>query len=472
MRRCVLYLRVSTDEQAEGYSIQIQKERLIAYCKAKGWVIVRIFVDAGWSGSNLQRPAMEEMMEYVQEGNCDMVLVHKLDRLSRSQKDTMYLIEDLFLPNKVDFVSMQESFDTSTPFGIAMVGILSVFAQLERMNIKDRTFGGRVERAKEGLWHGGGTDPIGYDYVDGNLEVNETEAEQVRMVFNLYASGHSFTDIKEQMEGYRTKHGDWHHTETITSVLENELYTGTVHFNGERTPESHTAIISPVLFEKVQFMRERQKQARWALQPSKHLLTGLLHCRKCGSRYFAKKAPNGNYFYTCHSRAKVNKRMVKDPDCKNKNWPEHELDQFITDRVLHLAKHPDTIYDIIADEKAALEDGGQILDNPHAEEIRRIDEEISRNMELYQQDQIPVDVISEKINELYSKKMRLLSEEEKKEQRRIVKDFHIENVRLLLREISSTWGHVEMEYRQKVLSDLIDKVELDEGNIKIRWSFA
>ena len=108
---------------------------MLAFCKAKGWVCVDIFIDPGYSGATLERPAMERMIQAVEEGKIDVVLVTKLDRLSRSQKDTLYLIEELFLPNGVDFVSVAESFDTTTSFGRAMVGILSVFAQYVRYSL-------------------------------------------------------------------------------------------------------------------------------------------------------------------------------------------------------------------------------------------------------------------------------------------------------------------------------------------------
>ena len=92
------------------------------------------------------------------------MVVYKLDRLSRSQKDTLFLLEELFIPNNVEFYSMNENFDTSTPYGKAMIGILSVFAQLERENIRERTRMGMYERVKSGLWMGGGAIPFGYDY--------------------------------------------------------------------------------------------------------------------------------------------------------------------------------------------------------------------------------------------------------------------------------------------------------------------
>ncbi|HBG12143.1 MAG TPA: integrase, partial [Clostridium sp.] len=134
VKRTALYIRVSTTEQAqEGYSIGEQKERLEQYVKAMGWIISGEYIDPGFSGSNTDRPALNKLIDEINQH--DIVLVYKLDRLSRSQKDTMLLIEDVFLKNDVDIVSMSESFDTSTPFGRAAIGLLATFAQLERENI-------------------------------------------------------------------------------------------------------------------------------------------------------------------------------------------------------------------------------------------------------------------------------------------------------------------------------------------------
>ena len=187
--RVALYVRVSTVEQAqEGYSIDEQKRRLVDYCKARGWIVAEVLVDPGYSGSNLNRPGIQTLISHIK--NYDMALVYKLDRLSRSQRDTLYLIEQVFLPNHVDFVSLNESFDTSTPFGRAMIGILSVFAQLEREQIKERTAMGRLARWREGKSMSS-RPPIGYDYDPeaGTLVVNEYEAAQIRLVYQLYLGG-------------------------------------------------------------------------------------------------------------------------------------------------------------------------------------------------------------------------------------------------------------------------------------------
>ena len=142
-----LYIRVSTDSQAEeGYSIDAQKEQLAAYCTMKGLKDYEFYIDGGWSGSNIERPEIQRLIKDCEDGRISHVVVFKLDRLSRSQKDTLYLIEDVFNPNEVSFVSLNESMDTATPMGRLMLGILSAFAQLERENIRLRTRMGMLER--------------------------------------------------------------------------------------------------------------------------------------------------------------------------------------------------------------------------------------------------------------------------------------------------------------------------------------
>ena len=127
--RVAIYCRVSTEQQVDNYSIDFQKERTKAFCASKGWEKVTEYIDGGFSGSNTQRPALQKLIEDINQKKVDVVIVYRLDRLSRSQRDTLYLIEELFLPNNVEFISLNETIDTSTPFGRAMIGILSVFAQ-------------------------------------------------------------------------------------------------------------------------------------------------------------------------------------------------------------------------------------------------------------------------------------------------------------------------------------------------------
>src|SRR5690625_2306065 len=198
--KVALYVRVSTKEQLEGYSIDEQKEKLKAYAMSKDFTVTKIYTDGGHSGANIDRPAMKQLIQDV--NNYDAVIVHKLNRLSRSQKDTLYLIEDVFIKNNVEFISLTESLDTSTPFGRAMIGVLSAFAQLDREMITDQLTMGRIARAKDGYYHGGDPDksPTGYDYIDGNLVINEYEADCIRYIYDEYLKGKGYGAIYQDIQ--------------------------------------------------------------------------------------------------------------------------------------------------------------------------------------------------------------------------------------------------------------------------------
>ena len=469
MKKVILYIRVSTISQAEeGYSISEQKERLLAYCKAHGYMVVDIIIDAGHSGSNLKRPGIQLIIEKAQEKEFDKVIVLKLDRLSRSQRNTMYLIEDVFLANGIDFVSMHESFDTSSAFGRAMVGILSVFAQLELETIKERTLAGRTGRAKKGKWHGGGTEPIGYDYINGKLEINPEEAKQVKMVYQMYLHGHTVTDISLKMQGYKTKHGDWSNLQTVSTVLDNELYAGVVHFNDVRTPESHTPIINPETAARVHYMRHRNRRDKFQAKESEYLLTGFVFCKRCGARYFARKYPNGNVFYCCHSRAKKNKKMVKDLTCKNDTWSRADLEAIVENQVKEVIEKPQLISEYIKKGRAE-NDSASHQKTAYIEEIDSINTQISRLMDLYKDDRVPVGEIAQQIEALHNRKMEL-SPRSKQDEKGPVKPFFVESLKLMIRGV--LWDELPIERKRHLLRQLIDTIDIDGENVSIKWAFV
>lgn len=253
-----IYIRVSTQEQAnEGYSIDAQTDRLTSYCKSRDWKIYNTYIDGGFSGSNTNRPALHQLMQDIQDKKLNCVLVYKLDRLSRSQKDTLYLIEDVFLKNKIDFVSLNENFDTSSPFGRAMIGILSVFAQLEREQIKERSLMGRIERAKNGLWHGGGFEPFGYNYINGQLIVNEYEATIVQDAFDLFLQKLPIHRINRIIS---EKYGKEFHETVLRSILSTRLYTGKISYLGGIYDGQHQAIITEDTFKAAETLLAYRKK--------------------------------------------------------------------------------------------------------------------------------------------------------------------------------------------------------------------
>jgi site-specific DNA recombinase len=467
VRRAALYIRVSTLEQAqEGYSVGEQRERLIAYCKAQDWLIADIYVDGGYTGSNLNRPGIQKLMSETEK--FDVVLVYKLDRLSRSQRDTLYLIEEIFRPNKVDFVSMQESFDTSSPFGKAMIGLLAVFAQLEREQIKERTWMGRVARAKTGLHHGGGNIPIGYDYEDGKLIVNPYEAEQVRKIYEWYLSGASLKAITDKLQdaGYTNKYSSYNSWSSVRNILENETYIGRLHFGGVVVDHAHEAIITEEQFNAAQILRgKRREQFGSHAFQSKHVLTGLLFCGHCGGRYYLRNTGKYSY-YACYSRTKQMKNMIKDPNCQNKIWRAQDLEPIIEEKILALLRNPQ-----IAEELAAgkPKTAAPVSKNTDIERrIREIDRQIGKLMELYQQDDIPPELLGEKINRLYGEKTAL---ENSIAPVKETDAMPLDLVAELITNAAEIWDFADENQKRRILQSLISRIVLTDDQVDIEWAF-
>lgn len=467
MRRAALYIRVSTLEQAqEGYSVGEQRERLIAYCKAQDWLIADIYVDGGYTGSNLNRPGIQKLMSETEK--FDVVLVYKLDRLSRSQRDTLYLIEEIFRPNKVDFVSMQESFDTSSPFGKAMIGLLAVFAQLEREQIKERTWMGRVARAKTGLHHGGGNIPIGYDYEDGKLIVNPYEAEQVRKIYEWYLSGSSLKAITDKLQdaGYTNKYSSYNSWSSVRNILENETYIGRLHFGDVVVDHAHEAIITEEQFNAAQILRgKRREQFGSHAFQSKHVLTGLLFCGHCGGRYYLRNTGKYSY-YACYSRTKQMKNMIKDPNCQNKIWRAQDLEPVIEEKILALLRNPKIAEELAAGKPKA---AAPVSKNTDIERrIREIDRQIGKLMELYQQDDIPPELLGEKINRLYGEKTALENSIAPVEETNAMP---LDLVAELITNAAEIWDFADENQKRRILQSLISRIVLTDDQVDIEWAF-
>ena len=452
MIRGACYVRVSTDNQLENYSIEEQTARLRAYCKAKDITIVKMYTDGGYSGGSINRPALQQLLQEIESKNVDAVIVYKLDRLSRSQKDTLMLIEDKFLANSVDFISINENFDTSTPFGRAMIGILSVFAQLEKDQITERFTMGRIGRAKNGYFHGGGFAPTGYDYVDGNLIVNEYEALQVKELFKRFANGHTIHDCWQHMsKKYTTKYGAWKSETLIRNVLMNQVYIGKVKFKDVIYQGLHTPIITEDLFNEVQemFRTSRKGIDSFKRSPFKAntLLSSLVYCGKCGAKFHGE---HGNY--SCYSRTKGDKRYIIDPNCKNKKWKISELNKIVIDYIADL-------------------DFSKLVQTFQAEpnipdynnRLKEIDKQIEKLINLYQIGSIPIHTISKKIDELAKEKETLQDSMDSGSNPKIT----IKDLMAARENFMDLLSSGDLQEKRYCLTILIDKIIVDDEHVNI-----
>ena len=477
--RVVIYVRVSSKEQVDGYSIGEQIERLEKYADAMDWEIVKKFVDPGYSGGNTDRPGLKEMIKEVEKNDIDKVVVYKLDRLSRSQLDTLYLIEKVFLANNTDFVSMSENFDTSTPFGRAMIGILAVFAQLEREQIKERTMIGKEARAKEGKWGGGATEPIGYNYniPKDLLEVDDYEAMQVRELFDSFLKGMPLRSIETMFseKGYSHKHGTWD-TKAMRRVLKNKIYLGYIRYHDTYYPAEHTPIISEEVYERTQeLLAQRAEQYKeFYRKPGARTtyLGGMLYCKKCGGKYSKQMGGSSKYgklyYYSCYSRSKKVKKMIKDPNCKNKYWRMETLDEIILNEIKKLAIDPDYMKTLQNEKPVDTETTDKI--KIISDEIKNIDEQISRFMDLYGIGKFTIDQVSQKIDPLNEKRSALEKELSKiNSERGAITD---ERAFEIINSFEDVLERGDFDEIRLVIESLIYYIELDEDDVYIHWKFV
>lgn len=475
--RIALYVRVSSKEQVDGYSIGEQIDRLKKYCEAMGWTIFKIYTDPGYSGGNTDRPGLQDMMKDVVAGRIDKVVVYKLDRLSRSQLDTLYLIEKVFLANNTDFVSMSENFDTSTPFGRAMIGILAVFAQLEREQIKERMGMGKEARAKDGKWHGGATEPIGYDYnkVTEELKINDYEAMQVQELYELFLKGTPLRAVERlfKEKGYTHKHGVWD-PKTMRRVMRSKTYLGYIKHRDEWYPGDHDPIIDEETHRKaVKLLDNRAEQYRLSgVKPGAQTtyLGGLLHCKHCGGKY--TKQANGRttpktLWYMCYSRCKKVKAMIKDPNCKNKNWKMNELDALVFAEIKQLALDPDYI-------RNAQKEKVKESDAPNKiaiikKEIEKIDEQISRFMDLYGIGKFTIDQVSNKIDPLNDRRTSL--ERELESLNASTGELTEEETLRIVKNLEEALERDDFNEIRLIIETLIYYIEIDNEDVYIHWKF-
>ncbi len=467
-----LYPRVSTQEQAlHGNSIDEQIERMQNYCKAMGWNNYVIYNDAGFSGANTNRPALQNLIEDVKAGKIEKVIVYKLDRLSRSQLDTLYLIEKVFLANNCDFVSINENFDTATPFGRAMIGILAVFAQLEREQIKERMTMGKLARAKKGKTNCCAKPPIGYDYLNDNLIINDYESMLVKRIYNDYSSGKNISQIVKQLNtaGLYHKYGKWVNP-TVRKILTNKTYMGYVKHNDFFFDGNFPAIIVAKLFnavqEKIKDDSDRHIHKNIRAGKATSYLAGLIYCQQCGAKYFKRVSHKNNrkyFYYSCNSRVKTNKEYVTNPNCKNKHWKMDDLDNLIISEIKKLSidfQHTKT--------KNKKNDNSQfeILQK----KIDEINIQISKLIDLYSLNNIPVEILNKKTIELNEQKNNLEKELKflrKKQKSKLSYEKALNNIN----SFEAVLARGNFDEIRLVIETLIDKIAIDGDNITIYWAF-
>jgi DNA invertase Pin-like site-specific DNA recombinase len=256
--RCAIYTRKSTEEglDQEFNSLDAQRESCAAYIasqRAEGWIALPTpYDDGGYSGATLERPGLKRLITEIESGLVDVVVVYKIDRLSRALMDFSKLVE-VFDRHAVTFVSVTQAFNTTTSMGRLTLNILLSFAQFEREVIGERIRDKVAASRRRGMWMGGWT-PLGYDVVGRRLVVNEPEAALVRRIFTRFLELGSATLLARELqrEGFVTKQGRPFDKGILYRILKSRTYVGDALHKGAAYPGEHEALVDPVTFQRVQ----------------------------------------------------------------------------------------------------------------------------------------------------------------------------------------------------------------------------
>lgn len=453
-KHAALYIRVSTDFQAEeGYSIEAQQKKLEQYCAMKDIENYEIYIDGGFSGSSLDRPRIRDLIDDIVSDKISVVIVYKLDRLSRSQKDTVYFLEDVLEPTKTDFVSLNENFDTSTPYGKAMIGILSVFAQLERENIRERTRMGMTERVRSGKWMGGGRVPYGYTYnrERGILVIKPDEAKIVQEIYDLYLQGYSTTKLSEiyQFAGKDVM---------IANILDRITYTGAIKYNNEVIKGQHEPIIDDTTWNKVR--QQRIARSTVSASNSKYLLSGLIYCGICGSKMrYQQWGKNGLKIY-CYSQQKSNKCLIKNPECDNDKIDAHELEELVLADLFQKVNKTNPVNKTLTKRSNILE-VTQKQYNLCAAKLKRL-----YNLYATDGDELLLQTIEDNKEELNRLQKEL---DDEKALNKISEGIKIRHESI--NSIKTMWGKMSDIERKNALRTCIRRIEITKTDVVIKYLF-
>ncbi len=439
----VAYLRVSTETQTEKYGLDMQKQKILDYCEKKGVVIDKWYIDGGYSGSKLDRPDIQQLLDDAEKGIIGTVYIYKLDRMSRDVIDTLNLLYRVLPKYGVQVVSMTEDLKFENPMDKVMIGVNAIMGQYEREVIYMRTRAGMVERVKKGLWMGGGRVPFGYYYDrnDGILHPKEDEAEIVRKAYRLYIDGYSCERIAKML-GFK-----WERV--VIQILKRKSNIGMIEYKGKTYKGLHEPIIDEKTFYTAQeCMKKRSTNSHVS---NNNILTGLCYCGVCGARMRYQKW--GKYHkLICYSQQNTKEYMRKSDNCTNKKAfssdVEAEVENCFKEFIINVDKKEEIFSntDFIKDM------------------IKKSNIKIKRFYNLYAEN--PSDNLLEVIQdeEARVKDLKAQLEEEVKKERKTDTE-KIDKIR----RVSDVWDSLTNQEKNKVLKECVEKIVITGDDIEIHF---
>ena len=416
-KKVAIYCRVSTTEQAEeGYSIDEQNIKIREYCEREGHEIYNLYEDRGISGKNItNRPGIKQLLQDATENKFDLVIVWKLNRISRKLLDILNIVE-LLNKHNIAFRSLTENFETETPSGKLQLNIMGAIGEFERETIAENVKMGLLARAKEGRWNGGVV--LGYDLVELNnegkkrkntvLKINEKEANTVRRIFELYSQGHGYKAVVNRInkEGHKTKRNGEFAVSTVKEILQNPVYIGKIRYNVRQdwskkrrnninanpilSDGIHEPIIDVETWNKVQVILKERSKKHNKVYDCEFPLTGILKCPVCGAgmtinRSTAKRKDGTrriNEYYSCGNWKNKGTAV-----CNSNSIRVEVADEYVLNKIMELINDESILRKVIDN----INNNKSTKLKPILEQLEQINKDIeklidkkSKNIELFE----------------------------------------------------------------------------------------
>jgi site-specific DNA recombinase len=491
-KRCILYARVSTEEQTEKFGLSSQLSELRQYAQKMNYNVIRELADEGFSGADLGRPALTTLRDLVRSKNVSIIVVHDPDRLARKLALQLVLTDEFERAGaRLEFVTTPAADNME---GRLLLNVRGVIAEYEREKIRERTMRGRREKARQGLIVGGRR-PYGYQAVQGNYEIDSEEAEIVRSIFkSLVQDGLSIRQIVERLnrEGHPPHTAKRWAKSTVGRILRNEMYIGRTFYNrrirvepegpshgfrrnkktrhlwraeSEWIAQAVPVVISVELFQAAQ-IKLKQNSAHCSGRPSKnvYLLRGILKCPACGRKY-AGVPVFGDLYYRCLGRERL-----AEPRCSSPMIPAKIIEPFVWEYIIRLLSNPNLLAAKLAEQGKDEHDLEQELANAerHIREIRKKED---RLLEALLDEEIALPGLRTKAKELEGARLRAQQRYEEIQTR--IASVHDqtqmrETAFRYCQVLGNSVSTLEVVARQKLLRALLDDVIVDDGKVSLK----
>jgi site-specific DNA recombinase len=491
--RCAIYTRKSTEEGLDQQynSLDSQRDAGESYIRSQaneGWELVPDrYDDGGFSGGNIERPALKRMMEDIQAGKIDCVVVYKVDRLSRSLLDFARVMET-FDKFSVSFVSVTQHFNTTHSMGRLTLNILLSFAQFEREIIGERIRDKLAAQCRRGQWTGG-YPVLGYD-VDRSertpkLVVNPEEATKVRRIFSLYLELKNLMPVVEELDKRGWKNKLWHSKKglpkggrsfdkcSVHALLTNPIYCGKIKHKTDLYQGQHQAIIDDEIYERVQAQLRENSFNRGNRLPSKYggLLKGLIRCPNCNVAMvhnMTKRNAIVYRYYTCVRAIKRGRQV-----CKHPSLPAGEIEAAVVDQVREISRDTKLRDEIIRQAMIATQQGRAELESHHVQLTRQLTRDHGEIRELAL-DQKPNTSIAHRIADIQDRIAK--AELELSKVNRQLHDLDkqqmtTEEIQEAFIDFDRIWDALTSREQSQLLALLVSKVEFDQSDCTIAISF-